>query len=372
MRFHLPRAMAIVFAIAGVSCGREPDDARFGPISAEVRALTHVHSQDDAEARVLWFEAELRRRPTVYANWALLAAAYLDQAKAAHGGAQLGAARRAAARSLELQPSYEGYVVSALVANFGHHFEEALSFCKGADDASPAEGVDARVLAMRVEALLALGRVEEAARAVDRPLPQSFHLYAATARVREAEGRTLEAIDALYRARDAAKAKGEAALAQWAQVSASRLYLLAGRVDLARSALPPLSADESQAPDHTLTIAWAALLEAEGDREGAHALYARLLAGHDEPTALHRAWANAVVLGRDEDAKAFFARAERTLKTELDAGEIHPAGALARLYVDAHVRDEEANALAKLNFQYRQDAEAKALLRETADRHTHR
>jgi tetratricopeptide (TPR) repeat protein len=103
------------------------------------------------------------------------------------------------------------------------------------------------------------------------------------------------------------------------------------------------------------------VLEAQGHPAAALASYEALLARDDDPEVRRRAAGLARRLGRREEARRHVEAAERSLSRAVDAGEVYPLEALARLYHEAGIHPERARRLARRNLEYKRDRSAREL-----------
>lgn len=320
----------------------------------------------DLEARIAFHERQVTRYPRHYTACALLGDAYLERARATRDVSDLARAERVLERSLAIQANFPAYRTLAALANFRHRFAEALRWGQLAAEALPT---DTGVTALRVEAHLGLGQLTEARKLLpesDRP-PGDFHLAAALGAVRVEQGKPAEAETAFLNASEIARSLGVSELAQWARVRAAAVWLDAGRPDRARPLLETAAKTGPSAP--FLRLHQAEWLEAEGRRSDALVLIEELLRQQDDPALHGRASALARHLDREADARRHFEAAERSLRAALERGEVFPLEALARLYLDAGVRSDEALALARRNLKFKRDRSARSLL-ERAERGT--
>lgn len=317
---------------------------------------------DPLTDRIRFHEAQVEKDPTHSVAWSLVAHAYLARARQTQAPEDLAKARTAAKRSLDLQPSYEALRVMGQVSAFGHRFEEALQWAKKAEAASPHDGVDSRVLNLKVEAMLGLGRAEDALALLpqDADGASDFHMAASVARVLVTLERPDEARRAFLKAAEYARAENADALAAWAEISAAGTLIDNGRADEAE---PFLARAEALDPRNVeLAIHRAEVLESRGDVAGSLRIYEQLLAERPDAALSHIAWRLARSLGDDERALRHFHAAETGFQKVVEAGEVYSIEGLARLYAEAGVRLAEARALALRNLEFKKDADAREVL----------
>lgn len=203
-------------------------------------------SGGDLAAGVTALQAHLRAQPRDFAGWAVLGLAYVEQARVQGDPSRYPQADRALARSLHLAPDNDQALAGrAALAAARHDFTAAL---RHADRALARNPYSERALCSRIDALVELGRYEEASRAADtadarRPGVPVFTRYAY---VRELRGDVGAARRVLERALAGAVAPGDVAYV------ATQLGQLAWNQGDYRTALAhyarALAADETYLP----------------------------------------------------------------------------------------------------------------------------
>ncbi|WP_258055071.1 tetratricopeptide repeat protein [Streptomyces sp. Ru71] len=165
----------------------------------------------DLDAGVRALQAGLRAQPRDFAGWATLGLAYVEQARTTADPSRYPEAAQALRRSLSLRPGNDAALAGrAALAAARHDFAGALA---DADRALALNPYSERALCSRVDALVELGRYEEAARAADtaderRPGVPVFTRYAY---VRELRGDVITARRVLEQALAAATTPGDVA-----------------------------------------------------------------------------------------------------------------------------------------------------------------
>ncbi|MEV5816729.1 tetratricopeptide repeat protein [Streptomyces mutabilis] len=152
------------------------------------------------DADVPALEARLRSQPRDFVGWAALGLAHVERARTDGDPSRYPRAERALERSLELAPGNDHALAGrAALAAARHDFTDALTY---ADRALRANPYNEHALCSRIDALVELGRYDEAARAADtadgrRPGIPVFTRYAY---VRELRGEAGTARRVLERA----------------------------------------------------------------------------------------------------------------------------------------------------------------------------
>ncbi|GGX95355.1 hypothetical protein GCM10010358_56510 [Streptomyces minutiscleroticus] len=236
--------LAVWLSAWAVALGARRDAA---PVTASVPAAAPVlPAGGDLEAQVGALQVQLRAQPKDHAAWATLGVAYVEQARTDGDPSRYPQAQRALARSLELAPGNDPALAGrAALAAARHDFSGALRL---ADAALARNPYNERALCSRVDALVELGRYDEAERAAGtadsrRPGVPVFTRYAY---VHELRGDVRTARRVLERALGTAAAPGDVAYV------ATALGRLAAREGDGRTALRyyarALAADDAYLP----------------------------------------------------------------------------------------------------------------------------
>ncbi|MFF4649345.1 hypothetical protein [Streptomyces sp. NPDC001380] len=187
---------------------RPPVPVRVAPAAAPLDRL----GTGDLARGIAALQARLRARPRDDASWAALGQAYVEQARTTADPARYPQAERALHTSLRLRPQGNDAAVAGLasLAAARHDFARALT---EADRALALNPYGERALAVRIDALVELGRYDDARRAAeeaDRRRP-GIPVFTRCAYVLELRGDTAGARRVLLRARAAATAPSDVA-----------------------------------------------------------------------------------------------------------------------------------------------------------------
>ncbi|MFJ4979077.1 tetratricopeptide repeat protein [Streptomyces coeruleorubidus] len=198
---------AVAFGSAG--------DGRAGTgveaVSAGGALAPGVLARGDLDSGIGSLQKHLRDQPRDFGSWATLGIAYVEQARTKGDPSRYPQAERALKRSLELDPGNDQALAGrAALAAARHDFTGAL---KDADRALRQNPYNERALCTRIDALVELGRYEdaaEAARTADgrRPGVPVFTRYAY---VKELRGDVRTAREVLERALEAAGSPADTA-----------------------------------------------------------------------------------------------------------------------------------------------------------------
>ncbi|MEV6103529.1 tetratricopeptide repeat protein [Streptomyces sp. NPDC051940] len=185
----------------------------------------------DLDRGVSALQTHLRAQPKDAAGWAALGAAYVEQARSGADPTRYPQAEKALARSLELSPGNEVALAGqAALAAARHDFSGAL---RAADRALRVNAYSERALSSRVDALVELGRYDDAlraARTADARRP-GIPVFTRYAYVLELRGDPAGAKRVLSLALDTATAPGDRA---YTATQLGQLAWTQGRYDEAR------------------------------------------------------------------------------------------------------------------------------------------
>ncbi|WP_235618115.1 tetratricopeptide repeat protein [Streptomyces sp. CB02400] len=363
--------LAVAITAGSVAVGGGRDEGRAGAADVAPAAVAGVLGGGDLGAGIRSLQGHLRAQPRDFGGWATLGTAYVEQARTQGDPSRYPQAERALERSLALAPGNEQALAGqAALAAARHDFTGALKY---ADRALKQNPYSERALCSRIDALVELGRYEEAAGAAataDRRRP-GVPVFTRYAYVRELRGDVRTAREVLRRALDSASSPAdvayvatalgrlawnqgeyETALTHYARALAADdgyLPALEGRARAQAAsgdragAVETLEQVVGRSPLPGPLVALGELYEdrgADGDRAKAHDQYALV----DAWTALARAG------GVDADLDTALAAADhgdagealRAARAEWDRRHsVHTADALAwALHVNG--RDEEA------------------------------
>ena len=311
----------------------------------------------EVNERIAYYKGRVDREPQLYPAFAHLGAAYLDKARLTRDPVWLAQSREALIRSQEIQSNFDAMKSMAAVCNYAHRFEEALHWLDRAAGAMPE---DTSLVAMRVEALMALGQMDEAQRVAAVGEVNDFYVAAARGQIAMATGRYDDAKAAFLSAARAAAAQGAASLQAWALIMAAGSRIDSGRAADAKPLLEAARRLDSESVE--LGIHDAEVMEAEGRAAAALARYAELARRTNDPSLHARAFALARELKRDGQARQHFDAAQRGFQRAIDAGEVYTLEALASLYLEAGASLDRAEQLARRNLDYKKDLAARELL----------
>ncbi len=302
--------LAVVAALAGLGVGRfvTYDGGRSNPPA--------VAGPSGAEQRVASLKQATIERPTDARAWQSLASNYVSLAVATARPDYFAAARKALDKAAELAPNSLVTLVSqGTFALTLHQFEEALRLGTAAEALDP---FNAEAKAVRVDALVELGRYDEAAAVLEQLLNVRPGLAALTrvSYLRQLTGDFDGALAAMRQARTAAG--GQASETAVTSALEGEIQLLRGDFESARDAFgaslrqsPGLIAGELGRAKH---------LDISGDRRGA----IRTLEAAVERTG---APGQAVLLGelyesegRTKSAVKAFAAARQAYRDEIPQG----------------------------------------------------
>ena len=163
-------------------------------------------------AAIAGLQGHLRAQPRDAAGWATLGVAYVEQARLSADPTYYPKAQGVLDRSLQLAPTDNDAALAGMgaLAAARHDFAAALQF---ADRALTINPYGSRENAVRIDALVELGRYSEAMAAVRRAdaAQPGIPIFTRVAYVLELQGRTAEAERVLERAMESATDPGDVA-----------------------------------------------------------------------------------------------------------------------------------------------------------------
>ncbi|MFF6782218.1 tetratricopeptide repeat protein [Streptomyces sp. NPDC012510] len=203
-------ALAVAFTGFAVALGARDDD-RTVSMSTSPGVPAAQLAGGDLDTSVKALQAHLREQPKDFGSWSTLGLAYVEQARVKGDPSRYPQAEKALGRSLELRPDNDPALAGlAALAAARHEFEDALRY---ADRALKENPYSERALCSRIDALVELGRYDEALTAVRladtrRPGIPVFTRYAY---VHELRGDVRTARRVLEKALDSAVTRGDIA-----------------------------------------------------------------------------------------------------------------------------------------------------------------
>jgi tetratricopeptide (TPR) repeat protein len=183
------------------------------PVSAPVTAAAVDQlSTASLPVAIARLQSHLRDQPRDAAGWATLGVAYVEQARLSADPTYYPKAQGVLDRSLRLEPNDNDAALAGLgaLAAARHNFAAALEF---GDRALAINPYGSRANAVRIDALVELGRYAEAmaaARRADEAQP-GIPIFTRVAYVFELQGRTADAARVLERAMESATDPGDIA-----------------------------------------------------------------------------------------------------------------------------------------------------------------
>lgn len=239
-------AMLAVALTAGAIALGAVHDGRDMPVATAAAVSPGLLAGGDLDASITALQAHLRVQPRDFGGWATLGLAYVEQARTKGDPSRYPQAEQALKRSLSLRPDNDQALAGrAALAAARHDFANALKLADGALKQNP---YNERALCSRVDALVELGRYDDADAAVRiadqrRPGVPVFTRYAY---VHELRGDVATARRVLDRALAVSTSPGDIAYvaAQLGQLAWNQGDYAAALTHYARA----LAADENYLP----------------------------------------------------------------------------------------------------------------------------
>ncbi|MGW0767908.1 tetratricopeptide repeat protein [Streptomyces sp. NPDC002676] len=203
--------LAVALTGGAIAVGAARDAAPAAAVTASGAVDPALLSGGDLDAGIAALQTHLRAQPRDSGGWATLGLAYVEQARTKGDPSRYPQAEKALRRSLTLTPDNDQALAGrAALAAARHDFRGALTY---ADRALKRNPYSERALSSRIDALVELGRYDEASKAAGtadarRPGVPVFTRYAY---VRELRGDVATARRVLKQALSAATSHGDTA-----------------------------------------------------------------------------------------------------------------------------------------------------------------
>ncbi|MFC3577322.1 tetratricopeptide repeat protein [Streptomyces yaanensis] len=204
-------SLAVALTAGAVVMGAVRDGGTTPVASTADGVSPALLASGDLDAGIRALQAHLRAQPRDHGSWATLGLAYVEQARTKGDPSRYPQAERALDRSLKLRPDNDAALAGrAALAAARHDFTGALKY---ADLALKQNPYSERALSSRIDALVELGRYDEASKAAD--LADSRHpgvpVFTRYAYVHELRGDVKTARRVLEQALDTATSRGDIA-----------------------------------------------------------------------------------------------------------------------------------------------------------------
>ncbi|MFD5630098.1 tetratricopeptide repeat protein [Streptomyces sp. NPDC127072] len=202
-------ALAVALTAGAIVTGALRDDGGAAGVAVAAGVSPQLLAGEDLDAGISSLQAHLRSQPKDFGSWSTLGLAYIEQARTTGDPSRYPQAQQALDRSLRLRPDNDPALAGrAALAAARHDFTGALKYAERALKQNP---YSERALATRIDALVELGRYQDAAKAADtadsrRPGVPVFTRYAY---VQELRGDVKTARRVLEQALDTATTRGD-------------------------------------------------------------------------------------------------------------------------------------------------------------------
>ncbi|WP_406370572.1 tetratricopeptide repeat protein [Streptomyces sp. NBC_00647] len=175
-------ALAVAMTAGAVVLGALRDGGTTPAVATVSNGVSpQLLASGDLDASIASLQAHLRTQPKDFGGWSTLGLAYVEQARTKGDPSRYPQAQQALDRSLKLRPDYDPALAGrAALAAARHDFTGALKYADLALEQNP---YSERALSSRIDALVELGRYDEASKAADladsrRPGVPVFTRYA--------------------------------------------------------------------------------------------------------------------------------------------------------------------------------------------------
>ncbi|MGW0704497.1 tetratricopeptide repeat protein [Streptomyces sp. NPDC002643] len=156
-------ALAVAFTGFAIALGSQDDDPATMAVSTSPGVSAAQLAGGDLDTTVKALQAHLKEQPKDFGSWSTLGLAYVEQARTSGDSSRYPQAEKALERSLELRPDNDPALAGlAALAAARHEFKDALRY---ADQALEQNPYSERALCSRIDALVELGRYDDALKA---------------------------------------------------------------------------------------------------------------------------------------------------------------------------------------------------------------
>ncbi|MER5752038.1 tetratricopeptide repeat protein [Streptomyces sp. NPDC002088] len=203
--------LAVALTAGAIAVGAVRDGREVAVAAAPAAVSPALLAGGNLDASIAALQTHLRGQPRDFSGWATLGLAYVEQARTKGDPSRYPQAEQALKRSLDLAPDNDPALAGrAALAAARHDFKGALEY---ADQALKQNPYSERALCSRIDALVELGRYDDAQQAADtadarHPGVPVFTRYAY---VRELRGDVTTARRVLERALASATSPGDVA-----------------------------------------------------------------------------------------------------------------------------------------------------------------
>ncbi|CAM5569265.1 hypothetical protein SALBM311S_02062 [Streptomyces alboniger] len=169
-------AVALTAGAIVVGAARDGGGTAVAPASAALSPA--LLTSGDIDTSITALQAHLRTQPRDFSGWATLGLAYVEQARTKGDPSRYPQAERALKHSLDLEPDNDQALAGrAALAAARHDFEDALKYADRALEQNP---YSERALSTRIDALVELGRYDDASNRHPGPWSTSASCEAGT------------------------------------------------------------------------------------------------------------------------------------------------------------------------------------------------
>ncbi|MEV0735837.1 tetratricopeptide repeat protein [Streptomyces sp. NPDC050549] len=157
--------LAVAMTAGAIAIGAAKDSGATGVTNVSSAVSPDLLASGSLDASIAALQAHLRGQPKDFDGWATLGLAYVEQARTKGDPSRYPQAQAAFTRSLKISPNNENALEGrAALAAARHEFAEALTY---ADQVLKENPYSERALCSRIDALVELGRYDEASKAAD-------------------------------------------------------------------------------------------------------------------------------------------------------------------------------------------------------------
>jgi tetratricopeptide (TPR) repeat protein len=322
-----------------------------GPVSATPRSLSIVQKSTRTNRLIKQAELGVKVSPDAADNYNLLAAAYIEKARETGDFTFNARAESAVARALELAPdNFEAIKMRATLLLTYHRFGDALGLARQAQKINPQ---DATVYGAMTDALVELGRYDEAQQAVEQMLrlKPDTSSYCRASYLRFLQGDPQGALSSMQEAVRYANPQDRETVA-WTRVHLGDEYLNAGKTN---EAIEQYNLALEALPDYHLALVGQARTAIRtGDMESAIRFYQQSQTRVPSPDTAIALGDLLSKTGQTSEAQKQYALVE-FIETSASSEAQTYSRTLATFYANHDLKLDEALAIARAERKERAD-----------------
>ena len=278
------------------------------------------HQSINTDDSIAFYEKKLQQHPTLAPAKAALGTAYLKKASETYDPSWLKKARETLNASNALQTNLNAYQGLANVANYTHHFRDAIKYADLGLQAAPN---NPQLINVKVEAYLGLHNLTAARNLLPKTLAEADNFYTASALGQwySTNKEYTKARQAFQHATQLANKEAASALAIWATISEAGTQIDSGQLKEGQAILNRIK--DQAGNDKNFLIHQSEIYMANQQYDQAIACYQAILAETEDASIHHLLYIAAKANKQKALADEQYTLAMKSYTAIRDAGEIY-------------------------------------------------